>query len=95
MKEYKLVAPDIDRLLLFFDRGHINPSIPSKALVTAMEPLFSTLSDLAPMENKQDLMVLEKGKQKVMSPEIKMKQKDRDLVVEWFEKAANTLKKRA
>ena len=44
---------------------------------------------------KQDLMVLEKGKQKVLSPEIKMKQKDRDLVVEWFEKAANTLKKRA
>lgn len=44
---------------------------------------------------KQDLMVLEKGKQKVMSPEIKMKQKERDLVVEWFEKAANMLKKRA
>ncbi|MCR4885724.1 MAG: serine/arginine repetitive matrix protein 2, partial [Clostridiales bacterium] len=44
---------------------------------------------------KQDLMVLEKGKQKVMSPEIKMKQKERDLVLEWFEKAANTLKKRA
>jgi hypothetical protein len=37
VKEYKLVAPDIDRLLLFFDRGYINPSIPSKALVTAME----------------------------------------------------------
>ena len=44
---------------------------------------------------KQDLMILEKGKQQVMSPEIKMKQKDRDLVVEWFEKAANTLKKKA
>ena len=44
---------------------------------------------------KQDLMVLEKGKQQVMSPEIKMKQKDRELVVEWFEKAANTLKKKA
>ena len=44
---------------------------------------------------KQDLMVLEKGKRNVMSPEIKMKQKDRDLVLEWFEKAANALKKRA
>ena len=44
---------------------------------------------------KQDLMVLEKGKQQVMSPEIKMKQKERERVVEWFEKAANTLKKRA
>ena len=44
---------------------------------------------------KQDLMVLEKGKQQVMSPEIKMKQKDREIVVEWFEKAANTLKKKA
>ncbi|MBQ9262602.1 MAG: serine/arginine repetitive matrix protein 2 [Clostridia bacterium] len=44
---------------------------------------------------RQDLMILEKGKQKVMSPEIKMKQKDRELVIDWFEKAANTLKKRA
>ena len=44
---------------------------------------------------KQDLMILEKGKQKVMSPELKMKQKDRELVVEWFDKAVNTLKKRA
>ena len=44
---------------------------------------------------KQDLLVLEKGKQKVMSPEIKMKQKDRELVVAWFEKAATTLKKKA
>ncbi len=44
---------------------------------------------------KQDLMVLEKGKQKAMSPEIKMKQKDRELVVAWFEKAATTLKKKA
>ena len=30
-----------------------------------------------------------------MSPEIKMKQKDRELVVAWFEKAATTLKKKA
>ncbi|MBQ9263482.1 MAG: serine/arginine repetitive matrix protein 2 [Clostridia bacterium] len=44
---------------------------------------------------RQDLLILEKGKQKVMSPEIKMKQKDRELVVEWFGKAANTLKKKA
>jgi hypothetical protein len=44
---------------------------------------------------KQDLMVLEKGKRNVMSPEIKMKQKDRELVVEWFDKAVNTLKKKA
>ena len=58
MKEYKLVAPDIDRLLLFFDRGYINPSIPSKALVTAMEPLFSMLSDLAPMENNEEVKTI-------------------------------------
>ena len=44
---------------------------------------------------RQDLMILEKGKQKVMSSEIKMKQKDRELVVEWFGRAANTLKKKA
>ena len=58
LKEYKLVAPDIDRLLLFFDRGYINPSIPSKALVTAMEPLFSMLSDLAPMENNEEVKTI-------------------------------------
>ena len=44
---------------------------------------------------RQDLMILEKGKQKVMSPEIKMKQKDRELVLEWYERATNTLKKKA
>lgn len=44
---------------------------------------------------KQDLMVLEKGKQQVMSQEIKMKQKERERVVEWFGKAATTLKKKA
>ena len=43
---------------------------------------------------KQDLMILEKGKQQVMSPEIKMKQKERERVVEWFGKAATTLKKK-
>ena len=44
---------------------------------------------------EQDLMVLEKGRQQVMSPETKMKQKDRELVADWFVRAANTLKKRA
>ena len=44
---------------------------------------------------KQDLMVLEKGRQQVMSLETKMKQKDRELVADWFGRAANTLKKRA
>ena len=44
---------------------------------------------------EQDLMVLEKGRQQVMSPETKMKQKDRELVADWLVRAANTLKKRA
>ena len=44
---------------------------------------------------EQDLMVLEKGRQQVMSPETKMKQKDRELVADWFVRAASTLKKRA
>ena len=44
---------------------------------------------------KKDLLVLEKGKETVMSPETKMKQKDRELVVGWLERAANTIKKRA
>ena len=40
MKDYKLVAPAIDRLLRFFDRGYLNPSVPSEKLYEAMEPFF-------------------------------------------------------
>lgn len=58
MNDYKLVAPDIDRLLRYFDRGYLNPSVPSKKLCEAMEPLFSALHDLAPLKTNNDAKAL-------------------------------------
>ena len=58
MKDYKLVAPDIDRLLRFFDRGYLNPSVPSEKLYEAMEPLFSALHDLAPLKTNSEAKAL-------------------------------------
>ena len=54
MKNYKLVAPDIDRLLCYFNRDYLNPSVPCPAVAAAMELLFTALKDLAPLkENKE------------------------------------------
>lgn len=52
--EWKLVAPDIDRLVRCFDRGILNPSPPTKGLLAALEPLFSALSDLEPMKSNDE-----------------------------------------
>ena len=54
MNSYKLIAPDIDRLLRYFDDRHMNPSVPTPALTAAMEPLFSALADLAPLEKTEE-----------------------------------------
>ena len=54
MNSHKLVAPDIDRLLRYFDDRHMNPSVPTPALTAAMEPLFSALADLAPLEKNEE-----------------------------------------
>lgn len=58
MNDYKLVAPDIDRLLRFFDRGYLNPSVPSMKLCKAMEPLFSVLHNLAPLKENNEAKAL-------------------------------------
>ena len=55
MDEYKLVAPDFDRLLLFFDRGYKNPSVPSDTLKVAMEQVFDALRDLAPLKKNKEV----------------------------------------
>lgn len=47
-------APTIDRLLRWFDRGHLNPSAPSARLKAAMEPLFSVLTPLAPLKSNSE-----------------------------------------
>ena len=53
--QYKLVAPDIDRLLNYFDRGYLNPSGVTQALSDAMEPLFELLSPLAPLKSNKEV----------------------------------------
>ena len=58
MNDYKLVAPDIDRLLRCFDRGYLNPSVPSMRLLDAIEPLFSALHDLAPLKANNEAKAL-------------------------------------
>ena len=47
-------APTIDRLLRYFDRGHMNPSAPTERIKMAMEPLFKTLSSLAPLNENSE-----------------------------------------
>lgn len=50
LKDYKLVAPDVDALLRFFDRRDTNPTAPSPLLLVALGPLFEALSPLAPLD---------------------------------------------
>ena len=54
MKKYRLVAPDVDELLLYFEREYLNPSVPTKAVCAAMEPVFETLRDLAPSKENSE-----------------------------------------
>lgn len=49
-KKYKLVAPDIDRLLNCFNRDFMNPSGIRPKLARAMKPLFKALEPLAPLK---------------------------------------------
>ena len=58
MSSYKLVAPNIDLLLRYFDHKHLNPSVPTPALTAAMEPLFSALTDLAPLEKNEEVKTI-------------------------------------
>lgn len=53
-EERKITAPIIDNLLRYFDRGHMNPSVLTRRVAAAMEPLFSVLSDLAPLKKNNE-----------------------------------------
>ena len=55
MREYKLIAPDIDELLCFFERDYMNPSRPSSELSDEMEALFGVLHDLAPQKTNNEV----------------------------------------
>ena len=51
---YKLVAPDVDSLLRYFDRQHMNPTQSTPALLNAADPIFSLLAPLAPLKNNDE-----------------------------------------
>ena len=58
MTKYKLVAPDIDSLLRYFDRGFQNSEKPSKDLLSAMDPLFETLRPLTPCKANDEAKII-------------------------------------
>lgn len=58
LEEYKFVAPNVDALLRYFDRDFINQSAPSNALSEAMDPLFQTLNDLAPVKKNDEVKAI-------------------------------------
>lgn len=49
LKDYKLVAPDVDALLRHFERRYMNPTASTPSLLAAAGPLFEELSPLAPL----------------------------------------------
>ena len=53
-QKYKLVAPDIDRLLNCFSRDFMNPSGIRPKLARAMKPLFKALEPLAPLKSNDE-----------------------------------------
>ena len=54
LRDYKLVAPDVDALLRYFDRRYMNPTSSTLSLLTAVGPLFDALSPLAPLDKNSE-----------------------------------------
>jgi len=51
--DFKLVAPDVNRLFGSFDH-FTNPEKPGRALMVALDPLFKAMADLAPHEKNDE-----------------------------------------
>ena len=54
-KQYRLVAPDVDELLRFFDHGLLNPTRSTSQLSGAAESLFDILKPLAPLKDNDEV----------------------------------------
>lgn len=54
-KQYKLVAPDVDSLLGFFDHFIMNPTTSSTTLMEAFENVYSMLDSLQPNEKNDEM----------------------------------------
>ena len=53
-RQYKLVAPDVDELLRYFDHGHLNPTLSTPALLAAANNLWDILEPLAPLKKNNE-----------------------------------------
>ena len=53
--EWKLVAPDIDRLLRAFGRGYKNPAAQTRKVLDALDRLLDVLADLKPLAGKDEV----------------------------------------
>ena len=53
-EKYKLIAPDVNRLISCYSHEIQNPEQPSATLVEAMDPLFIAMEDLAPSRENDE-----------------------------------------
>ena len=53
-KQYKLVAPDVDLLLRYFDHRSLNPAPSTPALLAAFTSIFDILTPLAPLKKNNE-----------------------------------------
>ena len=53
--EWKLVAPEIDRLLRAFGRGYKNPAAQTRNMLDALDRLLGVLADLKPLEDNDEV----------------------------------------
>ena len=56
--EWKLVAPDIDRLLGIFGRGYKNPAAQTDKVLDALDRLLEVLADLEPLAGNSEVKSL-------------------------------------
>lgn len=53
-REYKMVAPDVDDLLRYFDRIRLSPTQSTPALLAAAEQLCNMMEPLAPLKTNNE-----------------------------------------
>ena len=56
--KYKMVAPDIDRLLKAFRHEYMNPKTSTETLYKAMEPIFEILNPLEPYKRNDEAKII-------------------------------------
>ena len=53
-KQYKLIAPDVDELLRYFDHRSLNPTPSNPRLLAAFTSIFDILTPLAPLKKNDE-----------------------------------------